>query len=221
MNEPQTPTPLDREAFQRVWRRVMPEDRLDCPFTLEEPAAAPEPSSPPQPASLSAPAPVPPPPVVHTLPQTGAPLLPICLGEQSAGDLPALEAMLCLTADSFRIYRTLARRKGNQGRSRERREGLFSALADAKQFQIQRLSAAHFLISGREHTLLPTDPPAFPSLPLALRARFQAEQQAAVQLMAAANAAGDPCLMELYRTLAMENQGHARQLRDQLVKLQG
>ena len=52
-------------------------------------------------------------------------------------------------------------------------------------------------------------------------ARFQAEQQAAVQLMAAANAAGDPCLMELYRTLAMENQGHARQLRDQLVKLQG
>ena len=24
----------DREVFERVWRRVMPEDRPDCPFTL-------------------------------------------------------------------------------------------------------------------------------------------------------------------------------------------
>ena len=23
----------DREVFERVWRRVMPEDRPDCPFT--------------------------------------------------------------------------------------------------------------------------------------------------------------------------------------------
>ena len=33
----------DREVFERVWRRVMPEDRPDCPFTLyseeAEPAA--------------------------------------------------------------------------------------------------------------------------------------------------------------------------------------
>ena len=32
---------VDREVFERVWRRVMPEDRGDCPFTLpEEPAKA-------------------------------------------------------------------------------------------------------------------------------------------------------------------------------------
>ena len=33
---------VDREVFERVWRRVMPEDRADCPFTLpeEEPAPA-------------------------------------------------------------------------------------------------------------------------------------------------------------------------------------
>ena len=24
----------DQETFERVWRRVMPEDRADCPFTL-------------------------------------------------------------------------------------------------------------------------------------------------------------------------------------------
>ena len=31
---------LDHAAFARVWRRVMPEDRPDCPFTLE-PSAPP------------------------------------------------------------------------------------------------------------------------------------------------------------------------------------
>lgn len=38
----QTPfSGVDREVFERVWRRVMPEDRADCPFTLpEEPAPA-------------------------------------------------------------------------------------------------------------------------------------------------------------------------------------
>ena len=36
MNESLTPE-LDRVAFQQVWRRVMPEDRPDCPFTLEAP----------------------------------------------------------------------------------------------------------------------------------------------------------------------------------------
>lgn len=38
---------FDREVFERVWRRVMPEDRPDCPFLLED--------APPQ--SQSAPAP--------------------------------------------------------------------------------------------------------------------------------------------------------------------
>ena len=32
--------PCDREVFERVWRRVMPEDRPDCPFVLDEAAAA-------------------------------------------------------------------------------------------------------------------------------------------------------------------------------------
>ena len=30
--------PCDREVFERVWRRVMPEDRPDCPFVLDEAA---------------------------------------------------------------------------------------------------------------------------------------------------------------------------------------
>lgn len=224
MNEPQTSASLDREAFQRVWRRVMPEDRLDCPFTLEDQAAAPDTADQPPAAAAPAPPPVLSPPVqphfVRPL-TTTPPLLPICLGEGSNCDLPALEAMLALAADGWRIYRSLARPKGRQSQNRTHREGLFSTLAEAKQHQVRRLAAAHFLICGREHTPLPTDAPSFSSLPMALRARFQAEQQDAVQLLAAANAAGDPCLMELYRTLALENQGFAKQLRDQLVKMMG
>ena len=209
------PDDLDREAFQQVWRRVMPEDRVDCPFTLETPEA------PARPESQTAPAPVLSPPVQPSFvrPMTSAPAsVPTCLGEQSAGDLPALEVMLALAMDGRRIYRALAHR--NNGRPRERREGFFSALAEAKQFQVQRLSAAYFLISGQEYTVPPTDFPTSPSLPFAIRERFQAEQQAALHLLAAANSASDPCLTELYRMLAQEDQEHAKKLRDHLVSVQ-
>ena len=37
---PQAPASLDGAEFQRVWRRVMPQDRPDCPFVLDQ--AAPE-----------------------------------------------------------------------------------------------------------------------------------------------------------------------------------
>ena len=84
---------LDHAAFARVWRRVMPEDRPDCPFTLE-PSAPPALSTPTSPAAAAA-----------------APAVPCaCLGEGSARDLPELERMLRQTTDDFRIYRALARR---------------------------------------------------------------------------------------------------------------
>ncbi len=38
---PQGRQALDREEFERVWRRVMPQDRPDCPFTLAPQAQAP------------------------------------------------------------------------------------------------------------------------------------------------------------------------------------
>ena len=47
---------VDREVFERVWRRVMPEDRADCPFTLQQ-AERPQPPAPPAalPAMAAAP----------------------------------------------------------------------------------------------------------------------------------------------------------------------
>ena len=36
MEQEHLPCACDRETFERVWRRVMPEDRPDCPFVLPE-----------------------------------------------------------------------------------------------------------------------------------------------------------------------------------------
>lgn len=189
MNETPVPAVLDQAAFQQVWQRVMPEDRPDCPFTLTPP-----------------PVPAPPPPV-QPMPrsQTPSPTLPVCLGETSAAELPVLEQLISQTAGAQRIYRMLARRFG--------RKGLPDQLALAKEQQLRRLNAAHFLICGEKHTAPPTPMPRQQALPLALRERYQAEQQLALALFSAANSANDPCLIDLYRTLGAENQAHADQLR--------
>lgn len=196
---------LDYAAFERVWRKVMPEDRLDCPFTLEPSApSAPTVSSaaPPAvpPAPSAAPAAVPPAP--HATPAAARPTA--CLGEDSAVDLPGLERVLRQTTDDFRIYRALARRTG-QG-------SLFSPLAGRKKRQVKRLTTAAFLISGKPYTAPPTPAPEALSLPLTMRERFQAEQRAAAGLLAAAEASSDPCLAELYRILADEDRKLASRL---------
>jgi hypothetical protein len=98
-------------------------------------------------------------------------------------------------------------------RRRGRGQGLFAHLAQAKREQGKRLGAAYFLIAGER--LLPPSAGGGPAgaLPLAVRARYQAEQRAALELFTAANAAADPCLIELYRALATEDQDHAGRLR--------
>lgn len=180
----------DQETFQRVWRRVMPQDRPDCPVTLDPSA--------PLPASA---------------PAVPTPQLPpvACLGEASAGQLPTLDRLLLLTAQDWQAYRTMARGS--------RRSTLPAALAQAKHQQFRRLAAARFLISGTTYELPEIETSRSPSLPLAIRERYQAELQSALELLAAAEATSDPCLIDLFRTLAMENQTHAGQLREWLERL--
>lgn len=101
MNE--IPMELDQTAFQRVWERVMPQDRPDCPFTLE---ATPDLSPSPQPLIRS---PLLPRPLQET-PQS----VP-CLGEASMGELPRLEELAGEWAEARRTYRALARRMGSRG----------------------------------------------------------------------------------------------------------
>lgn len=197
MNEAQLPD-LDHDAFQRVWRRVMPEDRPDCPFTVEEPAPeAPPASMYPIPQEPKGQAPVPSGPVV-------------CLGADNAGALPDLDRFLALTAEALTAYRAMAQR---------RRGSLPAALAQAKRQQLRRLAAARFLIAGTPSSVPAGEKPRAMPLALALRERYQAEQRAALELFAAANAAADPCLIDLYRALGLENQTHAGQLREWLERM--
>lgn len=179
---------LDRAAFERVWRRVMPEDRPDCPFTL--------PSAPPVSALPAVPAPQP--------RREPAPAPTVCLGEASAADLPRLEVFLRQTAEANRLYRTLARRVSG-GK-------LLSTLAAEKKRQAKRLAAAYFLISGQTYTVPPTPMPRPMPFPLALRDRFQAEQRLAADLLSAAGTTTDMCLADLYQVLAAENRSYAQQL---------
>lgn len=225
MNEPQMPA-LDQASFRRVWQRVMPQDRPDCPFTLEEPPAQQAPSAhpvlpvPAAPGTALPPEPVPAPaPPAQTLPARTAPTLPLptlCLGDASAVELPTLERLLDLTWEARRIYRALSRPAHKSGRSRET---LLPTLMIAKEAQARRLATAHFLISGKHCELKAGPLPRFSSLHLALRDRYRAEQEIALLCLTAAAASQDPCLMELYRALAAENQGLAGRLREWLEQL--
>lgn len=196
MQAQQLPSP-DRETFQRVWRRVMPQDRPDCPFTLDAPDAA-VPASAPATLPAAAPAPLPSPPVA-------------CLGPSSTEALAALDQLLLLTAEAWQAYLAMG--------GRASQATLPTSLAQAKRQQFRRLATARFLISGEPYQISEVKRPQANPLPLAIRERYQAEQQAALQFLTAAEATADPCLTDLYRALAMENQTHAGQLREWLERM--
>lgn len=201
MDTSQCPEVLDQAAFSRVWRRVMPQDRPDCPFTLDPP-----PTDQPALAGEGA-APCPPPinePTALTPRPASAPIS-LCLGTASAGDLAELDRLAAQIARDLALYRSLARRAGSA-----------LSLARAKADHLSQLSAARYLISGQ---MPPKSGPNAvkngvkgPLLPL-LRERFHAEEALVVSLFTAAQAAADPCLQELYRQLAPETQALADSLR--------
>lgn len=203
MNEAQVPDALDQDAFARVWRRVMPEDRSDCPFTL-----APEAPTPPAETETPKLSGYPVPRQTRRAPQEGP---AVCLGEDSAGALPDLERIIGLTEESLRAYRAMVRQT--------RRGSLPAALAQAKGQQLRRLATARFLIAGTPFRAPAAKRARTMPLVLAVRERYQAEQRAALELFAAANAAADPCLIDLYRALGMENQTHAGQLREWMERM--
>lgn len=240
MNETTTPE-LDREAFQRVWRKVMPENRVDCPFTVEKPASVPaqgiqqygqmpaqEVQAPNQmpvqgvQQSGQMPVPAQPPTPVHapvSTPMQPALSIPaqavqpgLCLGDGSLGEVPALVRFLGLTLELEKVYRALGR---NQSRARQR-ERFLTRLAGEKRRQSQRLAAAGFLISGRRPQAVPAQTIAAQGFQLILRECYRAEQRLALALFGAANGTVDPCLMELYRELGGQNQTFAGQIRELL-----
>ena len=189
----------DRETFQRVWRRVMPQDRPGSPITLDDDVEA----------AVETASPVPLPAAVSPTPPQSPPVA--CLGPSSAGAVPALDQLLLLTAEAWQAYLAMG--------GRASQATLPTALAQAKRQQFRRLAAARFLISGEPYRLPEIKRPQAGALPLAIRERYQAEQQAALNFLTAAEATSDPCLTDLYRALARENQTHAGQLREWLERM--
>ena len=181
----------DREVFERVWRRVMPEDRPDCPFTLysEEEQVAVRPAE-----------------------ERKADLVPVP-AEQSGGDGAVLQAFIADELSDWRTYQTLARRiPGGNGRA------LMGMAADERR-HAGRLSAAYFLLSGVK--FWPPAEPELPGggCMAALRARYWAERKGAEAYRAAAGRTGDSALRELYLELAGDEEAHAGLIRSILERL--
>lgn len=200
----------DQETFERVWRRVMPKPRPDCPIVLSaEPAASPAVrEAPPALPAVAASAP-PDRPVAgeeHNVP---------CLGAASAIYGGQLQQFVDRALADWRSYQALSRRaQGNSGR-------ILSAIAADQRRHAKRLSTAYFLISGVRYW--PAERPAGPAsrtpFAAALRERFMAEQRSAAAYQAAAAETADPCLRQLYEELSGEADAHAWLLRGILEEL--
>lgn len=183
----------DREVFERVWRRVMPEDRPDCPFTLyseEETEHAP----------------------VRPTEGKRTGLLPVP-AEQSGGDGAVLQAFIADELSDWRTYQTLARRiPGGNGRA------LMGVAADERR-HAGRLSAAYFLLSGVKFWP-PAEPELTKEGWMAiLRRRYWAERKGAEAYRTAAGRTGDSALRELYLELAGDEEAHAGVIRGILERM--
>lgn len=205
---------LDREDFARVWRRVIPQDRADCPFTLEEPQTVPPQGI--QPV-LAAPGPEASGVAVQASVSVAAQGVqtPLCLGEESLPEVPALTRFLAKTLELEKAYLRLGRGKA----APLRREGFTARMAGEKARQAKRLSTAYFLITGQRPEKPETIAPERLPYPLALRACYRAEQRTAAELIGAVRESRDPCLAALYRELGEENQTFAGQIREFLERL--
>lgn len=207
---------LDRAHFERVWRRVMPRDRPDCPFTLDDPA--PSPSGRLMPPEGDAPAPLLPAMAPLSLPAP-TPMPPTSVAEDALlgphlaehGEL--LQGMIADKLTDTATYRAMARRTtGATAKA-------LSTLSGRKRGHAKRLSVAYFLISGVRYW-----PDKLPGAPMStffggVRERYLAEQAGALAYRSAAVRVGNAALRELFLTLAAEETAHARLLQGLLEQV--
>ena len=199
----------DRETFERVWRRVMP-DGTNSPIQID-------PSADEQARELRRVQP-------ETMPEMGL-ALPrreemqpghdvICLGQGSRmyGDL--LKEMIDGETEDMRTYQALARRAGGTGSK------VLGTMAADERRHAKRLGTAYFLITGERYqspNMNGTRPPM--DLMTGLREQFIQEQRGAAAYQGAAQETADPCLRQLYQEIAREEQAHARMLRNLLEQM--
>nr|WP_317325560.1 rubrerythrin [uncultured Flavonifractor sp.] len=183
------------EVFERVWRRVMPEVRADCPFAL-----AAEEEERPLPA------------VVVEQPEEGAEIA--CLGPASAVHGPRLQQCVDQELAASRRSQALARRvQGSGGK-------VLAALAARQRRQAKRLSTAYFLISGVQYWPESQGGGSVREpVQAALREQFQARQRSAACYRSSAAGTADPCLEELFHQSAEEAQAQAWAIRTVLEQM--
>jgi len=189
----------DRDLFLRVWRRVMPEPREDCPIEVDEDNGNyPAPVQPPVQSGVSS---------AQNRKEANPPDTVMCLGTASNIHGEQLQRFIARELADWRFYRSLA------GMAGQRAGGALRKLANEERGHAGRLSAAYFLISGVHFWPERAAGPVVPSFLGALRLRFSAEQRCHADYSAAAARADDNLLRELYLTLAQEESDHAAQIR--------
>lgn len=195
----------DRDIFLRVWRRVMPEERPDCPVTVEQPPEqAEEPAEQPAPESRGGGRP----PAERAGDDFPSPDDVPCLGSGAAGETDHLQEFTAQELACWRAYQMLARRTSGQGGR------TVAALAGGCRRRAKRLSAALFLISGvRFWPAEQGNTPPARSWFGALREHFIAEQNRGCAYRAAAEDCRDGCLRALYLDLADDCAEHAGMIR--------
>ncbi len=191
----------DRDLFLRVWDRVMPEERPDCPIVVgREEGCTAVPAMRQEMARAAS-----------GVDSTGDDFptrddVP-CLGKGAETDREKLQEMIRWELTAWRSYQHLARRGGQGGRA-------MAGLAEGCRRRAKRLSAALFLISGvrfwpAEQTVVPVPRSYF----AALREQFLLEQNRGQSYRAAAEESRDHCLQMLYLALADNCIEHACRIR--------
>lgn len=203
--------PCDREVFERVWRRVMP-DGSNSPIQMDPPAddrareilQNGQPPQMPEQTGLALPR------REEMRPERDV----VCLGHGSEQYAALLREMIDGETEDQRIYQALARRAGGNGTR------MLSTMAADERRHAKRLSTAYFLITGERYQS-PNQSGSRPPMDLmnGLREQFIQEQRGSSAYQGAAQETADPCLRQLYQELAREEAAHARMIRSLLEQM--
>ena len=184
--------PFDPEVFQRVWKRVMPDQK----YSPIEVASS---------ASLSSSLPSP---VQEAKPQSS------CLGDSSQPYAQMIEELMDETLALIRTLQRLSRRSGF------RTVQVLSSLIASLQQEQRRLSVAYFLITGTRHRPMPSQLSIPTGLDKGLRALYQYFHQRSMLAYQHAEKLSDPCLQQLLQTLGDHGESSAARLRHLLEMME-
>lgn len=200
---------LDRETFERVWRRVMP-DQSRSPIAVGPAEERAKPTARPQ-AQKSVPPPRPPVQKAETAPTRTAPP-PRPAEPMPRNDQERLQRLMDLAQEGAAAGQALVQRAGGNARA-------LSALAADHRRALRQLSAACFLVTGQRYQPKPVRPAQEPAFALALRAQFLWEQRWARACIQTAEELEELSLQELCRELAQDAALHNRTIRRVLERM--